>query len=322
MGIALYGVIVHFATQTLWNLVQVTALSFSFLVLLPVGMGAATVVLAPTRLKTTWWYALFAPWAPSLLLGLAVAIIAWELAICVLMALPVFLLMASAGGFAAMFYFRSRIQNAPDRPGMDGDTTGRTSLMAVAAVLLLPHLGPPVEGLVEQTTIVRTVESRIVIHSSAPAVWNQFVGVPAIQPHEAPFAWFPLLGLPRPVTAMLDAQELPTVRTASYSNGMKVIEPVTRWEPPYRYGFNVLVDRETLPNPLWRAVESEHFSAQDVGFTVEPIDEDTVSLTLSTTYQLKTPLNPYAAAWIDILLRDFQTYILQVIKVRTEAASL
>ncbi|MEX1021010.1 MAG: hypothetical protein WDZ49_15205 [Litorilinea sp.] len=316
LGVGAYGVAVHWATQSTWRMVGISALSISFLLLLPAVMGAVILLLSPARRKTQWWYAVCAPWVPCLLVAGAVIALDWELTICVLMALPIFSVMASIGGIAVLLYVRNRAADDSPRP--------RNELLAVGVLLLLPHLGAPVEGWFAPPAAVQTVSSSIEIHGEAADVWAEFVGVPAIQPHEEPPAWFPRLGLPRPVTAQVDAQELPAMRTARYSNGMAVLEPITTWEPPYRYGFDVLVDGASLPHPLWQAVASDAFRAESVAFEIVPhtvpqtASDAGVTLYLHTTYRVQTPVNGYATLWIDFLLRDFQGYILQVIKARAE----
>jgi hypothetical protein len=108
------------------------------------------------------------------------------------------------------------------------------------------------------------------------------------------------------------------MRYARYSNGLRVVEPITVMEPHRRYQFRVELDTRSLPSPLWRAVDGHNLDVQTVEYWIEPQPDGTLNLHLDSSYRLATPLNPYAGRWIDFLLRDFQTYILQIVKQRAE----
>lgn len=332
-GLTLYGLIMHFLAQRTWQIIGISALSLTFLIILPGVMGAATMLLAnPTR-RSQWWYAVCAPWIPCVLLGALVIALNWELTICVLIALPIFMSAATVGGLVMYVYYRGRssssLIDSATRSGVspEGGRRDTNTLMALGVLLLLPQLSAPIEGLWQPVAIERSVESVVEIAAPLDAVWETFVAVPAIQTSETPFAWFPLLGLPRPVAAMVEGADdnggVPTLRTATYANGLIVHEPITQWQPSSRYAFGVFVDEASLPHPLWGAVASNAFSAQEVAFELEPLsgpEGEGVRLRLTTHYRVETPVNAYATRWLDFLLRDFQRYILHVIKHRVEQA--
>ena len=285
-------------------------LSISFLFLVPVGIGAVTVALLPSYLRTSWPYAIFAPWAVSALLGIVVWFLAREAWICVVMGLPIFFVMGSVGGALMRWWFERR--EARGRNNQDDPTL-------LGVILLTPFLFAPIEAQVQRATVVREVESVVAVSAPAATIWEEFVVVPAIQEDEAGFAWFKLAGLPEPVEAMLSAPGSTGVRHASYDNGIRVIEPVRVWEPYTRYRFDVLLDPESAQAmPLWGAVSGDHLKVEWVEYRLEPVQEGEIRLYLTTRYALTTPLNPYAVRWVDFLLSDFQRYILQVVKGRAE----
>jgi hypothetical protein len=67
-------------------------------------------------------------------------------------------------------------------------------------------------------------------------------------------------------------------------------------------------------------VAGEHLQVEWVEYRIEPLSDDLVRLHLTSRYRLETPVNPYAALWVDFLLSDFQTYILDIVTGRAEAA--
>jgi hypothetical protein len=167
--------------------------------------------------------------------------------------------------------------------------------------------------------VVREVKTSVVVHAPAETTWGEFVTVPKIQPEEEQFAWFRAAGLPHPVQATLVNPGAKGVRYASYDNGMKVIEPVQVWALYEQYRFGVLLDPESGQHtPLWSDVAGEHLHVQWVEYRIEKLSDEHVRLHLTSRYALETPVNPYAALWVDFLLGDFQDYILDVVTARAE----
>jgi hypothetical protein len=284
-------------------------LSISFLFLLPMGIGALTVALASESWRSSWSYAVFAPWVACGLLGVAVLILAMEAWICVAMGLPIFFVMSSLGGVLMRWWF-TRKQGG-----------GHSSFLGM--LLLMPLLFSPLEAQWQSPTIVREVKSAVLVAAPAEVVWAEFVTVPKIQPEEEHFAWFQAAGLPHPVEARLDQPGIDGVRYASYDNGMKVIEPVQVWELYERYRFGVLLDHENSQRtPLWSDVAGEHLQVEWVEYQIEPISSELVRLHLTSRYALATPVNLYASAWVDFLLSDFQYYILDVVTGRAQRAGI
>jgi hypothetical protein len=284
-------------------------LSISFLFLIPMGIGALTVALASASWRSSWSYAIFAPWVACGLLGVAVLVLSMEAWICVAMGLPIFFVMSSLGG-ALMRWWLTRRQDRGD-----------SSFLSL--LLLMPLLFSPLEALWQSPTVVREVKTSVLVAAPVETVWSEFVTVPKIQPEEERFAWFRAAGLPHPVEARLDQPGIDGVRYASYDNGMKVIEPVQVWELHEQYRFGVLLDHENSQRtPLWSDVAGEHLQVEWVEYQIEPISSNLVRLHLTSRYALATPVNLYASAWVDFLLSDFQYYILDVVTGRAERARI
>jgi hypothetical protein len=54
------------------------------------------------------------------------------------------------------------------------------------------------------------------------------------------------------------------------------------------------------------------------GYRVEPLDDDSVRLTLHTTYRMRSRLGWYLDAWGELLLGDVEDNVLAIIKQRVE----
>lgn len=293
-----------FKQSDLGDLIMGT-LSISFLFLVPMGIGALVVALSPQKWKDSWPYAIFAPWIACAVLGIVVMLLAMEAWICVAMGLPIFFVMSSLGGIVIRWWREAQGHND-------------THLLGI--VLLTPFLFSPIEAHLQQPTVFREVKASMVVNVPAETIWSQFVTVPKIQPNEEHFAWFRAAGLPYPVEANLVNPGPKGVRYASYDNGMRVIEPVQVWSPYDQYRFGVKLDpKYGQYTPLWSDVASEHLHVQWVEYQIEKISDKQVRLDLTSRYALQTPVNPYAALWVDFLLGDFQHYIMGIVTARAEA---
>jgi len=288
-------------------------LSISFLFLVPMGIGALVVALSPAQRKSSWPYAIFAPWIACAVLGIVVMLLAMEAWICVAMGLPIFFVMSSLGGIIIKWWHEQH---------QGRDDNNLLGIVLLAPLLFSPLLFSPIEARWQQPTVIHEVKASVVVNASADAIWNEFVTVPKIQPQEEHFAWFRAAGLPHPVEATLVNAGPKGVRYASYDNGMKVIEPVQVWSLYDRYRFGVNLDRGSgQQTPLWSDVASEHLHVLWVEYQIQPLSDKQVRLDLTSHYALQTPVNPYAALWVDFLLGDFQHYILDIVTARAENKS-
>ena len=297
-----------FFKQNNFSEILMGTLSISFLILVPVGIGALTVALSPKEWRVSWPYAMFTPWAVCTLLGGAVLIFAMEAIICVVMGLPIFFVGSSVGGALVCWMNKRRAAR------------GDSNMLGV--LLLLPLMVSPLEATWQPPTMIREINASVVVDAPAEVVWNTFVTVPKIQRSEEHFAWFRMAGLPHPMEATLVNPGAMGVRYASYDNGMQVIEPVQVWELHSRYRFGVRFDPATGQHtPLWSDVATEHLQVQWVEYRLEPLSGQQVRLHLTSRYALETPINTYAAIWVDFLLGDFQHYILDIVTARAEVGA-
>lgn len=302
----LYGILATLTFQARPNNLLST-MTVCFIFFLPCAIGAITVAFAPMRYKTSWKYGILVPIIPCTLLGIIAAFLAWEAWVCVVMALPVFWVMA--GGTGAIFVWLFRRNHITE----DKQNT------LIGAILVLPFLLTPAEGLLPQPDAFRTVETTVEINAPPAAVWQKITTVPQIQPAEWRFTAFQALGLPMPVAATLDHEGVGGVRHATYTGGFAVLEPITAWEPNRHFSFEVHVDPQaTIPAPLG-AVGGKYFDVRQVGFTLEALSGGRTLLRLSSIHRVSTHFNFYAGLWTDFLMQDFQRYILGVLQARAEA---
>jgi hypothetical protein len=284
-------------------------LSFGFLLVVPVALGALMVYLGPRQLRTTWSYAFFGPWLPSALFFITALITLLEAAICLVMAAPIFFVATSIGGVIMCAVLRNIERQNPD---------SRTPHYALILLLIAPYLAGPIESQFRIEDSIRTVHTQIVVNASVDTVWQNIIRVPKIRDDEQRFSIFQLFGLPRPVEATLSHDGVGGMRGASYDNGLRFVEAVVEWDEHRMFRFTIKVDGNS-PAPF-NMIGGKAFDVIDATYVVEPQANGSVLLHLHSTERVSTHFNFYSSLWTDVIMTDLQNYILEIVKRRAEAS--
>jgi len=283
-------------------------MSFSFLFLAPAALGF--IVVWFDRRERRWSRMIFGPWVSALIMTLCTVAFQLEGWICVIMALPVILFMASLGGVVAGF----------SRPKVATDAGRR---LCVAAAALLPFVASPLESLHARSNELRTVACRIDIAATPAQVWKQIRSVPRITEAEHTFSWHHRVGFPRPTEAVLEGTGVGSVRYARFEGDLLFVEKVTEWEENRRLSFSIKADTANIPPTTLDEhviVGGPYFDVLHGTYWIEPLGPDRVRLHLASDQRLSTGFNAYAAWWTEWVMADLQDYILRIIKARAERA--
>lgn len=294
-----YGLGLYVAATTAAASPFFGVLTLGFLVGAPIGIG----FLVARGLRSAHpLVATFAPWIPIAIIIAVLLLTGMEGMICVVMALPLMLGGALAGGLLA------HLRRA------------RASRNDLGAVLLLPIALMPIESRLTPTDRASTTESSIVIASTPTRVWDEIASVDTIRAEERGRALYTSIGFPAPLAATLDIAQEGGVRRASFEHGVLFIETITDWEPERFLAFAIdPVFDETAPalDPHVR-IGGEFFDVLEGSYTIEPIDSMQVRLVLRSQHRVRTRFNTYAGWWADRIMSSVQGEILRVIKARAE----
>src|SRR5262245_27632994 len=159
-----------------------SVMTLSFLFVSPAVLGFLTVRPHP---QPSWPYRIFAPWLPAAASLVFFFIVGWEGAICIAMALPIMLPIASLGGIL-------------------GGIRALRKPSAGLAAAMLPLVLTPLEHGLPTPPGVHRLETSIAIAAPPAAVWEQIVEVPAITEAEQRPALYTRMGFPRPLSATID----------------------------------------------------------------------------------------------------------------------
>lgn len=300
-----YGLIARFAFSE--HLPLAEPMTFTFIFLVPFSVGYLAVHAAPKPDREGIAPSVLLPIAASLMLLVTVLAVGVEGLICVVMLTPMFFVMALLGGALATLVAWARSR--------------RLRAQALFVVLLLPYAAGPVEGWIPQAQTRRVVENRIRVRADAETVWRQIIRVPPIRPEEYRTTFIHRIGFPRPIEATLSHEGVGGVREASFERGVRFRETVTQWQPRRRLTFTIAVDSiptKTLDQHV--TVGGEYFDVLDGTYEIVPLAPGEVELRLRSTHRLSTHFNPYASLWTDLVMRQIQANILEVVCARAESA--
>lgn len=189
----------------------------------------------------------------------------------------------------------------------------------VLSVLALPF-AMNFSGLLPPSTAqTYTVQTSVVIAADSAQLHQLVQTVPDIAPSELPWTLtHSLLNAPQPRSAVTQNG----IRTALWTKGVtfqEVLRPETDLKSlTWDFHFPDLSAMRALDYHISPA--GPDVIMQSGGYRFDSLDSGATRVTLSTTYQLNTPINPYLAAWGQLFLDDFHMAVLHVIKTRAESS--
>ena len=279
----------------------------SFLFLVPLVIGLLTVYrLAPAQ--RSWGRALLLPWAPTLLFIAGTALLLIEGSICILMALPIFLAMASFGGFA-MWLVLKFAKPAP---------------AVMSTFLALPALA----GVYERDLPLRDVragsDASIHIAAAPQAIWQLINKAQEIAPAEMADGWAYRIGVPHPLEAVTVDGAAGRVRKLRWEQGVHFDEPILDWDENHYIRWRYEFAADSIPSGALDehvAVGGRYFELLDTSYKLDP-EGDGTRLSIHVTYRVSTGFNWYAARLARWLVDDSARTILAFYKRRCEAGAI
>ena len=306
-GIA-YGAAVRvlFSYGKAWEVFGFMTLGFIFFV--PAALGVLTVYFGEWQRPRSWAFRILMPWVSCVVLMLGAFLVGWEGSICILMALPIFLIMSSLGGLVMGL-------------ALNATRFGRNTFPVVGIFVALPFVSAAIENQFPLPESILTVETQITINASPQVVWKNIERVRKIDPREQKSSWFHALGFPRPVEATLSNEGVGGVRHATFEGGVLFVETINKWEPERELAFEIKADSKSIPPTTLDehvTVGGPYFDVLKGEYRLEPLNERKVILHLSSRHRLSTRFNVYAGIWTNFIMRDIQRNILEIVKSRCE----
>ncbi len=283
-------------------------MSIGFLFGVPFIMGFITVFFAEKRDLENVTTSMFTPWVSIFALLIVTILFNTEGWACWIMALPVFLISASFGGYFARKYREW--------------TNKRNNGIKLSLIVLIPFMIVPLENLAGRSLTTYKAYTEIEIHASKEQIWGNVTRVRAIKQKQDSAYFTRFLGFPRPIQAVLDTEAVGGKRKAIFDKGLIFDEQVTAYEPFKLMSFTIHANPYTIPSTTMDkhiVIGGEFFDVLNGTYILEPAGNGEYKLRLYSNFKLHTTFNFYAHIWAEWIMRDIQKNILKIIKERSES---
>lgn len=274
--------------------------TYGFIFFVPLAMGYLSVFWLE---RPRWWTITFLPWLTWVLAVALASLGGYEGMICILMATPVAIVLASLGGWCAA-------------------ATRHITRGSAAFVLGLPLVLMPLESRVDPPARIRLVSSAIDVAAPRATVWAQIREVPAIRPEEHGTTFYNRIGFPRPLEARLYGEGVGAVRHATFERGVLFVETITAWQEGERLAFTIEADTANIPATTLDqhvTIGGRYFDVLDGEYRLENLPDGGTRIHLTSHHRLSTTMAAYAGLWTDAIMQSIQTRILEVIRLRSQA---
>ncbi|HUR37813.1 MAG TPA: SRPBCC family protein [Terriglobales bacterium] len=232
--------------------------------------------------------------------------IAFEGAICLLMAAPLAIPLAMAGAAIGRFAMLAAV----------GSRQAATIIPML--ILVLPGI-TQWEG--ATSTVPQSLQVQTVVEIDAPpeTVWRNVVTFSELPPAQE---WYFKMGIAYPQRATITGTGVGAVRHCEFSTGA-FVEPITHWEAPRRLAFGVTSQPPAMHELSFAKIEPPHIAdrylkSEQGEFRLEPLPGGGTRLTGTTWYTLRFWPNDYWRLWSDAIIHRIHLRVLNHIKTLSE----
>ncbi len=167
---------------------------------------------------------------------------------------------------------------------------------------------------VKNKYIIKTLDSKINIHSQPESIWDNITNV-KIQQFSDPFI-FKILDIPKPLKAEVISEGQGGERIAYFESGKKFIQEILVWKPLAEYSFSFNPEKGfricyffELSKGVFQILEGAYYLKTK---------GKTTTLKLTTTYSIDRRFYYLFNFPAKIILKAFQKYLLTSIKKNSE----
>jgi len=304
-GLLIIGIVLGIAYGLFTRLVfgqKATLATVTYLFIVPTILGFIPLIFADNEKLKSYRNIIFIPLLTVSTFFLTMFLIGLEDFLCLfILAAPFFIL----GTIGAFIYRLVQINRQKNKGKL-------------LTIILIPFLFAPVEGYLKSPSAIFEIESEVIISAAPEMIWNNIVEVRTIRENEYSSGFFNDIGIPRPISANVDRKEIGGQRTGNFEGGLKFFETITKYEPDKIISFDIRIDPKSVrPNVFDQHVLSgNYFTFVNATYELTPLSNGQVKLKLLSNYQLTSTINFYGKFWGDLILRDFQDRLLEVIEMR------
>lgn len=285
-----------------------TLASITFLFVVPSVLGVIPLMFATNEQLKSYKNIIFIPWVTLITFFFLMMLFRLEEVACLLFLAAPFFALATL----IAFIYRLVQLNKEKKKG---------KLLALA---IMPFLLIQIEQYIKSPSATFNVKSEVIVAATEETIWNNIVEVRPIQAEEYNSGFFNNIGIPRPISAAVDKKEIGGHRIGNFDGGLQFVETITIYEPNNAISFDIKVDPKSVGPKIFdqHVLNGNYFRFVDANYELYSLGNGQVRLRLASNYQLTSKINFYGKFWGNIILKDFQDRLLEVIKVRCEKPTI
>ena len=276
----------------------------SFVLLVPILVGAVTVYLAERVSRRSWPYYFFAAAAANALFVLGTLVIRVEGLICVVLAAPLF---GVVGGFGGLLMGAvCRWAKWPRR--------------TIYGLAVLPLIVGGLEQNLPLPQEVRSVERIRNVAASPEQVWAQLVLARDIRPDEIGTAWMYRIGVPLPSSAVTELAGGTEVRHITMGKGIHFDQIAADWQPNRNVRWIYRFEDDSFPPGALDdhvRIGGQYFDVIDTEYSLRKTNAGT-ELRVRMSYRVSTSFNWYTRPIAEFLVGNFEDAALNFYAHRAE----
>jgi hypothetical protein len=308
----LWPVVVGASMGMAWRLVfhgqpqsPYSAMMASFALLVPMIIGAVTVIVAERSARRTWGYYFWAAAGANALCAFVVFLVNIEGLICVILAMPLFVVLGGIAGLITGLICRLT----------------RRFRHAVYGFALLPLLLGGFEQRLPLPQTVRREERVLMVAAPAGFIWQQLLSAQDIQPQEMNQAWMYRIGVPLPRSAVTESQSGTLIRHITMGKSIHFDQVAPDWVPNEHVLWTYRFTQDSFPPQALDdhvRIGGTYFDVLDTEYTLRPVPGGS-ALQVSMRYRISTNFNWYIRPIAAFLVGNFEETALQFYRRRAES---
>jgi len=278
----------------------------SFVLLVPICVGAVAVYLSERVRRRSWSYYFWIGACANALFVLGTLLVMIECLICVVLAAPLF---GVIGGLAGL------VMGAVCR-------WTQWPKHAAYGVAALPLLLGGLEQYLPVPQEVRHVERSRLVPVRPDLIWPQLLVADHIRPDEIGSAWMYRIGVPLPLSAVTELVDGQEVRHIAMGKGIHFDQVAADWMPNERIRWLYRFSDDSFPPGALDdhvRIGGAHFDLLDTEYSLHEVEGGT-ELRVRMSYRVSTPFNWYAKPIADLLMGDFEQAALTFYSHRAETS--
>lgn len=226
--------------------------------------------------------------------------------ICIVMAIPIFLVLAVMGAILG---------------ALMSNFGGSHSSKLLSVTIVLPFLFAPLERKLSDVTAYQTITQTIYIAAPPEIVWHHINFPLNIRPSELQSGLAYRVGAPYPIEARTLEGRVGGLRKVRWERGVAFDVIITAWRPNRHIAWGYQFDEKSFPPGSFDehiVIGGHYFNLESTAYTLTPVGNGT-QLSIKVNTSVTTNFNWYADFLARIIINDAGQAFLQFYKNRSES---